>query len=113
MSNYKMCMIPAYPLENVQLLKDRVIFPYVCYRTFGESLRLVTKCTEDYPYLSYLEGVDLIPLPEDQPHMEAAVRYMSEHAEEIDLLFLFGARGEYMKLARTYKSLRPDRKSVV
>lgn len=108
MSNYKMCMIPAYPLENVQLLKDRVIFPYVCYRTFGESLRLVTKRTEDYPYLSYLEGVDLIPLPEDQPHMEAAVRYMSEHAEEIDLLFLFGARGEYMKLARTYKSLRPD-----
>ncbi len=108
MSNYKMCMIPAYPLENVQLLKDRVIFPYVCYRTFGESLRLVTKCTEDYPYLSYLEGADLIPLPEDQPHMEAAVHYMSEHAAEIDLLFLFGARGEYMELARTYKSLRPD-----
>lgn len=108
MNKYKMCMIPAYPLENVQLLKDRVIFPYVCYRAFGESLRLVTKCTEDYPYLSYLEGADLVPLPEDQPHMEAAVRYISEHAEEIDLLFLFGARGEYMELAHTYKSLRPD-----
>lgn len=108
MNKYKMCMIPAFPLENVQLLKDRVIFPYVCYRTFGESLRLITKCTEDYPYLSYLEGAELIPLPEDLPHMEAAIRYVSEHAGDVDLLFLFGARGEYMELARTYKSLRPD-----
>ena len=108
MNRYKMCMIPAFPLENVQLLKDRVILPYVCYRAFGESLRLVTKCTGDYPYLSYLEGAELIPLPEDAPHMEGAVRYVSEHSQDIDLLFLFGARGEYMELARTYKSLRPD-----
>lgn len=108
MNKYKMCMIPAFPLENVQLLKDRVILPYVCYRAFGESLRLVTKCTGDYPYLSYLEGAELIPLPEDAPHMDAAVRYVSEHSRDIDLLFLFGARGEYMELARTYKSLRPD-----
>lgn len=108
MNKYKMCMIPAFPLENVQLLKDRVIFPYVCYQTFGESLRLVTKCTESYPYLSYLEGAELIPLPEDKPHMDAAIRYMSEHARDIDLLFLFGARGEYMELAHTYKALRPD-----
>lgn len=108
MKKYNMCMIPARPLENVQLLKDRVIFPYVCYRTFGESLRLVTKCTEDYPYLSYLEGAQLISLPEEQPHMEAAVRYVSEHAGDIELLFLFGARGEYMELTRTYRTLRPD-----
>ena len=108
MSKYKMCMIPAFPLENVQLLKDRVIFPYACYRAFGESLSLVTKRTGDYPYLSYLEGAILIELPPDQPHMEAALRYISEHSGDIDLLFLFGARGEYMELAVVYKSLRPD-----
>ncbi|MDE5939960.1 MAG: glycosyltransferase family 4 protein [Lachnospiraceae bacterium] len=108
MNKYKMCMIPAYPLENVQLLKDRVILPYVCYRAFGESLRLVTKSTGDYPYLSYLEGAELIPLPEDQSHMEEAVRYVSAHSEEIDLLFLFGARGEYMELAAAYRAARPD-----
>lgn len=108
MNKYKMCMIPAYPLENVQLLKDRVILPYVCYRAFGERLHLVTKSTGEYPYLSYLEGADLIFLPNEQPHMEAAIRYMSDHAKDIDLLFLFGARGEYMKLAHTYKSLNPD-----
>lgn len=103
-----MCMIPAYPLENVQLLKDRVIFPYACFRAFGASLRLVTQSTGDYPYLSYLEGADLITLPESGSHMETAIQYISEHRAEIDLLFLFGARGEYMELARTYKSLRPD-----
>ncbi len=108
MSKYRMSMIPAYPLENVQLLKDRVIFPYACYRAFGESLTLVTKRTGEYPYLSFLEGARLEELPEDQPHMEAAVHYLSAHSGEIDLLFLFGARGEYMELARTYKSLRPD-----
>lgn len=108
MNKYKMCMIPAYPLENVQLLKDRVIFPYVCFRSFGQSLQLVTKSTGDYPYLSFLEGAQLVTLPENQPHMDAAVRYLSEHAGEIDLLFLFGARGEYLELAHTYKSLRPE-----
>lgn len=108
MNRYKMCMIPAVPLENVQLMKDRVVFPYACFRAFGESLRLVTKSTGDYPYLSYLEGAQLITLPREQPHMEAAIRYVSEHADEIDLLFLFGARGEYMELSHTYKALRPD-----
>lgn len=101
-------MVPAFPLENVQLLKDRVIFPYVCFRVFGASLRLVTQRSGSYPYLSYLEGTELELLPETGSHMENAVRYISDHYGEIDLLFLFGARGEYMKLAHTYKSLRPD-----
>lgn len=108
MNNYRMCMIPARPLENVQLLKDRVIFPYVCFRTFGTSLKIVTKSTGNYPYLSYLEGAQLITLPKEPPHMESAVHYITEHADETDLLFLFGARGEYMELSRVYKSLRPD-----
>ena len=108
MRKYRICMIPAYPLENVQLLKDRVILPYVCYRTFGENLKLITASTGDYPYLSYLPGAELIPLPADQPHMEAAIRYVSEHYDEMDLLCLFGLRGEYMELVQTYKTLRPD-----
>lgn len=108
MKKYKICMIPAYPLENVQLLKDRVIIPYVCYRTFGESLTIVTRSTGDYPYLSYLEGIRMEFLPENLPHMEAAVEYIATHSHEIDLLCLFGARGEYIELAHTYKTVRPD-----
>ena len=107
-NKYKMCMIPATPLENVQLLKDRVIFPYVCFRIFGESLKIATQSTGDYPYLSYLNGADFVILPKEGSHMENAIRYITGHQEEIDLLFLFGARGEYMELGHVYKSLRPD-----
>ncbi len=108
MKKYRMCMIPAYPLENVQILKDRVILPYVCYRQFGESLTLITKPAGDYPYLTYLPGANLVFLPAEEAHMEAAIRYVAAHYNEIDLLFLFSSRGSYADLARTYKSLRPD-----
>lgn len=108
MNKYRMCMIPSHPLENVQLLKDRVLFPYVCFRSFGASLKILTQSTGDYPYLPYLEGAELVILPKDLAHMDAAVQFISEHAGEIDLLFLFGARGEYIELTHTYRSLRPD-----
>ena len=108
MKKYRICVIPARPLQNVQLMKDRVILPSTCYRLFGESLKLITQPTDEYPYLSYLPGAELIPLSADLPHMEGAIRYVSEHYSEIDLLCLFGIRVEYIELARTYKTLRPD-----
>ena len=108
MKKYRICVIPARPLQNVQLMKDRVILPYTCYRLFGESLKLVTQPAEEYPYLSYLPGAELISLPTDMSHMEGAVHYVSEHCAEINLLCLFGARVEYIELVRTYKTLRPD-----
>lgn len=110
MKKYNICVIPAYPLENVQLLKDRILIPYVCYRQFGQSLTIVTQKIEEYPYLTYLEGAQLHALPctDELPHMEAAMQYVTCHYQEIDLLFLFGARLEYAGLAAQYKALRPD-----
>lgn len=110
MKRYNICVIPAYPLENVQLLKDRILIPYVCYRQFGQGLTIVTQKVEEYPYLSYLEGAQLHALPctDELPHMEAAMQYVTCHYQEIDLLFLFGARLEYAGLAAQYKALRPD-----
>ena len=110
MKKYNICVIPAYPLENVQLLKDRILIPYVCYRHFGNSLTIVTQKKEDYPYLTYLEGAQLhvLPCSESLSHMEAAASYVAANYTEIDLLFLFGARLEYTELALQYKALRPD-----
>lgn len=104
------CVIPAYPLENVQLLKDRILIPYVYYRHFGDSMTIVTQKAGEYPYLSYLEGAQLHILPDGgaQSHMDAAIHYVKEHYADIDLLFLFGARLEYAELAAQYKALRPD-----
>lgn len=110
MKSRHICVIPAYPLENVQLLKDRILIPYVYYRHFGDSMTIITQKKEEYPYLSYLEGarLQILPVTESQSHMDAAIQYVAEHYAEIDLLFLFGARLEYVELAALYKSLRPD-----
>ncbi|MCM1143507.1 MAG: glycosyltransferase family 4 protein [Blautia sp.] len=110
MKRCNICVIPAYPLENVQLMKDRVVIPYVCYRHFGSSMVIVTEKKGEYPYLDYLEGVtlSLLPCTTDLDHMQAAVQYVQDHAADIDLLFLFGPRLEYIELASAYKALNPS-----
>ncbi len=110
MREYRICVVPAYPLENVQLLKDRVLIPYVYYRQFGASMTIITQQKEEYPYLASLPGAQLhiLPCRNAASHMEAAVNYVTAHHSEIDLLFLFGARLEYMDLAACYKAHRPD-----
>lgn len=110
MERCNICVIPAYPLENVQLIKDRIMIPYVCYRHFGSSMTIVTQKNGEYPYLDYFEGITLYLLPcsEEITHMQAAVRYVEANFKDIDMLFLFGARLEYVELAHTYKALNPD-----
>ncbi len=110
MKKYNICVIPPAPLENVQLLKDRILVPYVCFKHFGESMTIITHKIEEYPYLDYLPGAQVHPLPctESLPHLAAALQYVEAHCQEIDFLFLFGARLEYAELAVQYKTLRPD-----
>lgn len=110
MKRCNICVIPAYPLENVQLMKDRVVIPYVCYRHFGSSMVIVTEKNGEYPYLDYFEGVTLyfLPCSEELTHMQAAVQYVAKNYMDIDLLFLFGPRLEYIELAHVYKALNPN-----
>lgn len=110
MKKYDICIVPAYPLENVQLLKDRILIPYVCGRHLGGSVTVITEKNGEYPYLEHLPGLHLhfLPCSESLTHMEAAIQYVTDHAGEIPILFLFGARLEYMELAAQYKLLRPD-----
>lgn len=109
MRRCNICVIPAYPLENVQLIKDRIVIPYACYRHFGSSMVIVTQKNGEYPYLDYFEGISLyfLPCSQEQPHMKAAVRYVEANHADIDMLFLFGPRLEYIELAHRYKSLNP------
>lgn len=110
MKRCNICVIPAYPLENVQLMKDRVVIPYVCYRHFGSSMVIVTQKNGEYPYLDYFEGITLhfLPCSEEAPHIQAALQYVVENHKDIDLLFLFGPRLEYVALTHTYKALNPN-----
>ncbi len=105
MKKYNLCFVPAYPLQNVQLMKDRVVFPYACFKCFGKSFTIVSQAVEDYPYLSYLDGALFCALSctDTISHIHAAAEYVAEHALEIDLLFLFGPRVEYIEVAKAYK----------
>lgn len=110
MKRCNICVIPAYPLENVQLMKDRVVIPYVCFRHFGSSMVILTEKNGEYPYLNYFEGIVLhfLPCSEELPHMQAAIQYVTENYMDIDLLFLFGPRLEYIELAHAYKTRNPN-----
>lgn len=108
MRRCNICVIPAYPLENVQLIKDRIVIPYVCYRHFGSSMVIVSQKNGEYPYLDFLQGISLCFLPcAERTHMQEAEQYVERNHAEIDMLFLFGARLEYIELARIYKTLNP------
>lgn len=110
MKRCNICVVPAYPLENVQLMKDRIVIPYVCYRHFGSSMVILTQKNGEYPYLDYFEGITLhfLPCSEELTHMQAAIQYVVENCMDIDLLFLFGPRLEYIELAHAYKTLNPN-----
>lgn len=107
---YNMFVIPAVPLQNVQILKDRIVIPYVCYKHFGKSLTILTKKKEEYPYASFLKGAVIQELDCDteQDHMTACVEYVFQNSWKVDVLFLFGAYIQYIPLVYLYKQLRPD-----
>lgn len=109
MKRCNICVIPAYPLENVQLMKDRIVIPYVCYRHFGSSMVIVTQKNGEYPYLDYFQGISLyfLSCSGEQQHIQAAAQYVERSYADIDILFLFGARLEYIELANLYKTLNP------
>lgn len=108
MKRCNICVIPAYPLENVQLIKDRIIIPYVCYRHFGSSMVIVSQKNGEYPYLDFFQGISLYYLPcSERTHLQEAEQYVERNHAEIDMLCLFGARLEYIELAHIYKTLNP------
>lgn len=110
MKRCNICVIPAYPLENVQLMKDRIVIPYVCYKHFGSSMVIVTQKNGEYPYLDYYDGISLtfLSCTDQMTHIQAAIQYIEANYMDIDLLFLFAPRLEYIELAQTYRRLNPN-----
>lgn len=108
------CVLPAFPLQNVQILKDRMVIPYLYYRHFGRSMTIVTRKTEDYPYLAYLEGVRIAGLEyrddKSRDYENACRHYLLRNYKKIDILFLYGPYPQYIPIAPFYKFLRPDGK---
>ena len=95
--------------SNQQLLKDCGVVPYLLYKNHGfHSVMVGLKVDEEYPYLEHVDGMELDFLPEDT--LKARTDYVDAHADDMDLLILYGAYLSYIPLVKHYKKVRPDGK---
>ena len=96
--------------NNQQLLKDCGLVPYLLHKNHGyHSVLVGLKVDENYPYLEkYLRGLEMNFLPEDS--LQARLDYVTAHADDMDLLILYGAYPIYIPLVEHYKNIRPDGK---
>ena len=95
--------------NNQQLLKGCVLIPWLLHKNHGFKTVLVGhKCSEEYPNLKLLDGLELDFLAEDS--LLARLNYVEQHAAEIDLLIIYGAYPQHIPIVERYKRVRPDGK---
>lgn len=102
--------------SNEQLMKDCCLIPYLFHKYFGYRAVIVTARQEEYTYLDLLPGLemDILQTPKDRTEwVEMCCQYISNRSGEIDILFCFGLYPEYFRMAKQYKTLRPDGKIVL
>lgn len=104
-------LVPT-PLKNVHLLKDIIVLPYVYYKHFGKSITVVTKITEEYPYIRYVDELQIQELryEQDSEYEDAQIRFLEKNYQRMDMICLFGPYGPYFRMTELYKKLRPDGK---
>lgn len=93
---------------DAQLTKDCGLVPFLLQKNHGLHSTIVGVKHGDYPSLKYLPDVNLDFLPEDST--SARFEYIDNHAEDMDLLILYGAYTAYEGLVAYYKRKRPDGK---
>lgn len=114
-SIYNFC--PYIYYSNDQILKDCCLVPYMFYRTMSYRPVIVTACSGNYSNMAAVPGLELefLPKPEAEGDklnceewIQSCCHYLSEHYQEIDVLFCFGTYPLYTRLVPLYKQLRPD-----
>lgn len=96
--------------NNQQLLKDCGLVLYLLQKNHGfHSVLVGMKVDASYPYLEqYIRELELDFLSEDT--LKARLAYVDAHANDIDLLILYGAYPDYIPLVEHYKHVRSDGK---
>lgn len=96
---------------NQHLMKDVGLVPYMFHQVYGFRPAILGCEQGEYSYLKILPGMRLEPLPADPgEYFSAAMAFLHEHAQEMDLLCLFGPYPFYRDFLREYRRLRPDGK---
>lgn len=92
--------------SNVELIKDCGLIPYLLYKKYGYDVSMVGADGGPYPYHEkYTRGVNMEFLPNGQ--VTEKVRYLENHAQEIDGLLLRGCYPTNFPVAKAYKILNP------
>lgn len=95
--------------ENVHLVKDVGLIPYLMHRQFGCDARIACWKTGEYPYLAReVQGLKLEFLDEcGGDSLQAGLRYLQQNAANIDVLHVFHLAVRTLEWIRLYKSLNP------
>ena len=96
---------------NQRLLKDCGIVPYLLHKNYDFHSVLVgyNANKPSLPYLeTYLKGVEVDFLSDDT--LNTRIKYINDHAKDIDLFILYGAYDIYVPMVDFYKKKRPDGK---
>ena len=97
--------------SNQTLLKDCGIIPYLLYKNHGFHSVMVgyNEKIPDFPYLEkYVRGLEMDFLEDNS--IETRLKYIYDHAEDIDLFICYGIYGQYIPIVDFYRKVRPDGK---
>lgn len=98
--------------SNVELVKDCGIIPYLLYKNHGHIVSMTGARGGTYPYHElYTKGIEMEFL--DDGGVQGKIRYIEEHAKEIDGLLLRGCYESNFGVAVRYKQQNPDGKIYV
>ncbi len=97
--------------ENVHLIKDVGQIPFQMQKHFDYTSTLACYNNGDYPYLNKeADGLNIDFMEDTGKRFffrKAALRYVFQNAEQIDVLNLYHMTQETMLLGLTYKRLNP------
>ena len=105
------CIFPGGGWINQLLLKDCGLVPFLLCKNhnFNRAVLVGAKVEgETYPYLKNLPGLEMDFLPEDT--FQAQFDWITNNAENFDLMIIYGAYAHYSPLIAEYKKIRPDGK---
>lgn len=93
--------------SNVELVKDCGIIPYLLYKNHGHRVSMLGAKSESYPYHElYTKGIEMEFLHDGG--VQGKIKYIEEHAKEIDCLLLRGCYESNFEVAVQYKQQNPD-----
>ncbi|MBQ7478542.1 MAG: hypothetical protein IJT01_06545, partial [Selenomonadaceae bacterium] len=103
------CFAPYDGWYDQQLTKNVGLVPYIFYKEYGFHSVMVTGQGGPYPSLdTYVKGLELVRM--ESPEQEHLLRYIEEHAEDMDVFVMHGATPFYYALLKRYREVRPDGK---